>query len=134
MGPATTGPNSGRTRAETRRLPPLVPSDGKIAVHIADHSIEVEVAYTVAVEDNPVGRIGADTAVGIAAAVVEKLVAVGVVDIAAASASGWAVDAIGVEPGIGVAVVAADTLGIAAVGGASAVVGTVQRRVEGPTR
>jgi hypothetical protein len=48
------------------------------------------------------------------AAVVGKLAAVGVVDIAAASA--LAVDA-GVEPGIGVAVV-----------------GPVRRRVEGPTR
>jgi hypothetical protein len=81
------------------------------------------------------GELGRDTAVAIVAAVVGRLAAVEVVDIAAASAFGRDdVDAVGVEPGIGVAVVAADTLGIAAVGGASAVVGTVRRRVEEPTR
>jgi hypothetical protein len=59
VGPATTSSNPGWTRVETRRLPPLVPSDGKIAVYGVDHNIVVEVAYTVAVEGNPVGRIGA---------------------------------------------------------------------------
>ena len=103
-------------------------------VHIADHSTEVEVACTVTVEGNPVGETGPDYAVGIAAAVVGNLAAVGDVDIAAASASGRAVDAIGVEPGIGVVVVAADMLDIAAVGDASAGVGTARRRVEGPKR
>jgi hypothetical protein len=61
----------------------------------------VEVAYTVAVESNPAGRIEADTAVGIVAAVVGILAAVEVVGIAAASAFGRAVDAVDVEPGIG---------------------------------
>ena len=81
-----TGSNPGRTRAEARRLPPLVPSDGNIAVHVVDHSIVVEVAYTVAVESNPEGRVEAGTAVGIVAAVVGMLAAVEVVGIAAASA------------------------------------------------
>ena len=87
----------------------------------------MEVAHTVAVGDSPVGRTGADTAVGIAAAVVGRLAAVGVVDIAEVAGAA-------VEPGIEVVVVAEDMLGIAAVGGASAVVGTVRRRVEEPTR
>jgi hypothetical protein len=100
-------------------------------MHIADHGIEVGVAYTVAVEGNPVGGTGPDTAVGIAAAVVGNLATVGDIDIAAASASGGAVDAIGVEPGIGVAVVAAGMLDIAVVGAASDGVGTARRRVGG---
>ena len=80
MGPATTCPNPGRIRAEARLLPPLVPSDGKIVVHIADRSIAVGVAHTVAVGGSPVGRTGADTAVDIAEVVGGKM---------AASVVGW---------------------------------------------
>jgi hypothetical protein len=55
-----------------------------------------------AVSETGIGETKPDTAVGIVAAVVGNLAAVGDVDTAAASASGRAVDAIGVEPGIGV--------------------------------
>jgi hypothetical protein len=81
----------------------------------------VEVAYTVAVGDIPVGRTEADTAVDIAEVVGGTLAAPG----SAAAA---------VEPGIGVVVVAEDMLGIAVVGDASAVAGTVQRAAGGPKK
>ena len=60
----------------------------------------MEVAHTVAVGDSPVGRTEADTAVGIAELVGERMAAPGSADAA-------------VEPGIGVVVVAEDMLGIA---------------------
>ena len=109
MGPATTCPNPGRIRAETRLLPPLVPSDGKIVVHIADRSIAVGVAHTVVVGGSPAGRIEAGTAVDIAEVV-----------------------GAAVEPGIGVAVAVEDMLGIVVVGEASVAAGTAQRRAGGP--
>ena len=126
MGPATTCPNPGRTRAETRLLPPLVPSDGYIVVQIADRGTAVKVAHTVAVGDSPVGRTGAGTAVDIAE-VVETAVDTAVDIVEAAEAA--------VKPGIEVVVVVAeDMLGIAVVGDASVAAGTVQRKAGGPKK
>jgi hypothetical protein len=71
--------------------------------------------------------IVAGITVGIVPAVVGILATVEVVGIVTASAFDGSVGAADVEPGIVVAVVVAGTLGIAAVGGASAAVGIVQR-------
>ena len=119
MGPATTCPNPGRIRAETRLLPPLVPSDGKIVVHIADRSIAVGVAHTVVVGGRPAGRIEAGTAVDIAEMVGGRA--------AAPVLAGTAV-----EPDIGVAVAVEGMLGIVVVGEASVAAGTAQKRAGGP--
>ena len=118
MGPATTCPNPGRIRAETRLLPPLVPSDGKTVVHIVDRSIAVGVAHTEVVGGSPAGGIEAGTAVDIAEVVGGRT---------AAPVLGAAV-----EPDIEVAVAVEGMLGIVVVGGTSVAAGTVQKRAGGP--